>query len=64
MQIRITVEVFSKGDDIAVDTPIAQGEISGVLDLKKGSTTQPVLSIKMRNILDQVRETIYKDSQP
>ena len=66
MQLRITVEVF--GDDGIVTAEsnqkkaIAEGKIVGDLDLKRGATTQPVLSIRMRNILANVQETIYEDS--
>ena len=60
MKVRVAIDVLDY-----LDKPIAQGEIFGDLDLKRGNTeSQPVLSVRMRNILTQVQETIYKDSQP
>lgn len=58
MQVKITVKVSED------DEAIAQGEISGELDLTKGNPDgQPILTVKMHNILNQVRETIYLDSR-
>jgi hypothetical protein len=71
MQLRVTVEILKGNDNLCLgehvvvtdtDSIIAQGQIVGDLDLKRGRDVQPVLSIQMRNILAKVQETIYTDS--
>lgn len=65
MQLRVTVEVFGDKEEILVDstvTPIASGTVVGNLDIKRDSEKQPILSVRMRNIIAAVQETIYKDS--
>jgi len=59
MKLKITIEVSSSETGNA----IASGEIVGDLDIKKGNPEgQPILTVRMSHILDQVRETIYADS--
>lgn len=66
MQVRVTVEIFSDKGIVTADTnqekAVAEGKIVGELDLKRGSDKQPVLSVRMRNILTSVQDTIYEDS--
>ena len=59
MELKLTVEVLSDG------TPVAQGIISGDLDITNGSgmhSTDPILTVKMRNILAAVKQQIFEDS--
>jgi hypothetical protein len=63
MQIRIKVEVFGDNPPYEIKTdsttmPFAEGIIVGDLNLPKG---KPV-SVRMRNILAGVQDTITKDS--
>jgi hypothetical protein len=61
MKLRVTVEVLAEETDSA----IAQGTITGALDITKGSgmhSTDPILTVRMGNILDVVREKIFEDS--
>ncbi len=59
MRLRVKVEVLEDDPDIV----LAEGVVTGELDLKKGNPDgQPILTIRMRHILDFVRETIYADS--
>jgi hypothetical protein len=67
MQIRLTVEIFPDADtdkqEIKTDTvatPIAQGIIVGDLNLPK---IYP-LTVKMSNLLGDVKAAIYADSMP
>lgn len=63
MKLKVTVEVLAEETGSA----IALGTISGDLDITEGGgfhSTDPVLTVKMRNVLDAVRETIFEDSQP
>lgn len=66
MIVRVTVEVF--GDD-GVVTPesnqekaIAEGRIIGDLVLGAKTEGKPILTVRMRNILAAVQETINRDS--
>ena len=63
MQLRINVELFGDNEKITTDstvTAIGEGIIVGDLNVPKGT---PV-SIKMPNILDDVRAAILIDSMP
>jgi len=63
MQIRLKVEVFGDKEDITTFStakPIAEGIIVGDLNLPKGYP----LTVKMSNILGDVKGAIYADSLP
>lgn len=70
MRVRITVEVFGDDGNVTVDSnqhkAIAEGKIVGDLNINGTGThadkTKPILSVRMRNILACVQETILLDS--
>lgn len=68
MKIRVSVEVFSDNGVVTAESnqekAIAEGSIVGELELpSKEDKSKPVLSIRMRNILATVQETITNDSK-
>ncbi len=61
MQIRIKVEMFGDKDEVTTDSTtkaIAEGIIVGDIILPKGK----VISVRMRNILPAVVQTIERDT--
>jgi hypothetical protein len=61
MKLRVTVEVLAEETGNA----IAQGTITGNLDITRGSgthSTDPILTVRMGNILEAARQVIFDDS--
>jgi hypothetical protein len=62
MKLKITVEVLAE----ETGSPIAQGTITGELDLQRPGRvrkpSEPILTVRMGNILEAARQVIYADS--